>query len=67
METGSCAVARDHGKAQNRGSAIAIKQVALDLNCKPHDLLIEGVNLILERHGRGTIEEIDARYSGLAQ
>ena len=44
-----------------------IKRVALDLNCKPHDLLIEGVNLMLERHGRGRIEEIDARYNAVAQ
>jgi hypothetical protein len=44
-----------------------IRRAAVDLNCKPHDLLIEGVNLMLQRHGRGTIEEIDARNSAIAQ
>jgi hypothetical protein len=37
----------------------AIKQMALDLDRKPHDLLIEGVNLMLAHYGRGSIAEID--------
>jgi hypothetical protein len=36
----------------------AIRRLALELDCKPHDLLIEGVNLMLERHGMPSIEQL---------
>jgi hypothetical protein len=37
-----------------------IKRLALDIDRRPHDLLIEGVNLMLRKHGRPSIEEINA-------
>lgn len=35
-----------------------IRQTALDLGLKPHDLLIEGVNLMLREHGRPSIDDL---------
>ncbi len=36
----------------------AIRRLAVELDCKPHDLLLEGVNLMLERHGLPSIEQL---------
>ena len=35
-----------------------IKRIAIDYDCKPHDLLIEAVNLMLAKYGRPCIAEI---------
>ncbi len=29
-----------------------IKRMAIELDCRPHDLLVEGVNLMLRKHGQ---------------
>lgn len=39
----------------------AIKQMALDLDRRPHDLLLEGIDLMLAKHGRPSIAEIDEK------
>jgi Antitoxin-like ribbon-helix-helix len=36
-----------------------IKRIALEYDRKPHDLLIEGVNLMLSQYGRPNIAEIE--------
>ena len=38
-----------------------IKRIAIDYDRKPHDLLIEAVNLMLAKYGRPCIAEIDGR------
>jgi hypothetical protein len=35
-----------------------IRQVALDFDRKPHDILLEGVNLALAHYGKLSISEI---------
>ena len=39
----------------------AIRQIALDLDRRPHDLLVEGVDLMLAKYGRPSIAEIDRK------
>jgi hypothetical protein len=35
-----------------------IKEIALAYDRKPHDLYIEGINLMLRSYGKGTVDEI---------
>ncbi len=35
-----------------------IKEIALQYDCKPHDLYLEGINLMLAHYGRPSIEDI---------
>jgi hypothetical protein len=35
-----------------------IKEIALANDRKPHDLYIEGINLMLRSYGKGTVDEI---------
>ena len=35
-----------------------IKEIALTYDRKPHDLYIEGINLMLRSYGKGTVDEI---------
>jgi hypothetical protein len=35
-----------------------IKTLAIELECKPHDLLLEAVDLMLRKHGQPTIAEL---------
>jgi hypothetical protein len=36
-----------------------LKKIAADLDRKPHDLLVEGVELVLARYGKPTIADIE--------
>jgi hypothetical protein len=38
-----------------------IKQTALDFDKKPHDLLIEGVEMVLAKHGKSLKDFQDAQ------
>jgi hypothetical protein len=35
-----------------------IKTLAIELDCRPHDLLVEGVDLMLRKHGQPTSQSI---------
>jgi hypothetical protein len=35
-----------------------LKVIALDYDCKPHDLLIKGVDMMLAHYGRPSVEEL---------
>ncbi len=35
-----------------------IKEIALQYDCKPHDLYLQGINLMLAHYGRPSIEDI---------
>jgi hypothetical protein len=38
-----------------------IKMLAIELDCRPHDLLIEAVNLMLHRRGQPTTAELTGK------
>jgi hypothetical protein len=38
-----------------------IRKLALDLDCKAHDLYLEGIDLMLKAHGRPSIAKIDGK------
>ena len=35
-----------------------LKAIALKYDCKPHDLLIKGVDMMLAHYGRPSVEEL---------
>lgn len=39
----------------------AIKEIALQYDRKPHDLYLEGINLMLVKYGRPSIEELSRK------
>ena len=36
----------------------ALKEIALEYDRKPHDILIEAVDMVLQRYGRPTVAEM---------
>ncbi len=36
----------------------AIKEIALQYDCKPHDLYLQGINMMLAHYGRPSIDDI---------
>jgi hypothetical protein len=44
------------GKATMR----ELRRIAADLDRKPHDMLVEGIELVLKRYGRPSIAELEA-------
>ena len=38
-----------------------IKKIALEYDRKPHDILLEGVNLVLTRYGRPSISDLEGK------
>ena len=38
-----------------------LKRIALEFDRKPHDVLIEGVNLVLAKYGRPSIAELESK------
>ncbi len=36
----------------------AIKEIALQYDCKPHDLYLQGINLMLAHYGRPSIDDL---------
>ena len=37
---------------------LELRRIALDFDRKPHDLLIEGVDFVLKKYGRGSVAEL---------
>jgi hypothetical protein len=42
----------------NKRAQRALKEIALEYDRKSHDILIEAVNLVLQRYGRPTVAEL---------
>lgn len=37
----------------------ALRRTAAELDVKPHDLMLEGINMVLHKYGKTSIKEID--------